>query len=332
MAEIVSSERRRFVLLDANLVVGYYLPESLSSVSARPHIKNIIDAVRNGGVPEIFLYIPDPCIPEVFAVFAKYFFATWDRQVKKNLSKKLKKADYEAMLSKFQKDLHNGKLLNQVELNPYHILATHLISPVDANYEYYRNRHNQKVKRNKKMMGATDHTIIAMGINLSRIHGRGNFTVLTADHRLADILTRAISVRRNKAEKLGLLETAKELGLEYGKDIYPHVINLAKTTRKELRGFFGMWPLPTKPIIKKPMLRLHAADCQLLADLREKSGIGRDSLPYTDTFESICREFECIKGQAVDRHVAWMAIGRVEKKGKTKNAKHRKHAKQKTFF
>ncbi len=309
---------RRFVLLDANLVAGYYLPESLSFVSARPRIKNIMDAVRNKGAPEVFLYIPVNCIPEVFAVFDRYFFATWDRQVKKNLSKKLKKDDYESIINRFRNDLHNGKLLNQVDLNPYHILATRLISPVDANYEYYRNRRNRRIKKNKKMMGAADHSIIGMGINLSKIHGRCNFSILTADHRLADILTKATSVRPNTARKLRLLEIAKELGLEYKKDIYPRVINLAKTTKGELKEFLGIWPLSTEPIVRKPLLKLSSEDCQLLAQLRQQSGIGRDSLPYTKTFELICREFERIKGQLVDRNAAWMAIGRIEKKGKKK--------------
>ena len=317
MTKTISTVHRRFVLLDANIVAGYYLPESLSQVGARAHIKNLIDAVRNGGATEILLYIPSICVPEVFAVFARYFFAVWDKQVKKNLLKKLKKDDYESIISQFRNDLHNGKLLNQVDLNPYHILATRLISPVDANYEYYRNRKNQKVKKNKKMMGAADHSIIGMGINLSKIHGKDKFSILTADHRLADILTRATSVPRNTAEKLGLFEAAKKLGLEYGKNIYPQVINLAKTTKNELKEFFGAWPLPLKPIIKKPILKkLSASDCKLLAELRKKSGTGRDSLPYTKAFESICHEFESTRGQAVDQHAAWMAIGRFEKKGK----------------
>ena len=332
MLKATLTNHTHFLLLDANLVAGYYLPESLSSVSARPLIKNIIYAVKNGGAPEIFLYIPNLCVPEVLAVFAKYFFATWDRQVKKNLPKKLKKADYESILSQFRNDLHNGKLLNQVELNQYHILATHLISSVDANYQYYRKRTNKKVKRNKKMMGAADHTVIGMGINLSRIHGRDNFAILTADHRLADILIRATSVRTNTAKKLGLLETASELGLAYGKDIYPRVINIAKTTKKELKEFFGVWPLPTKAIIKKPLVWLSSDDCQLLAELRKESGVGRDSLPYTDTFESICREFERVKGQAVDRNAAWKAIGRIEKQPKRNRKNGTIRFKQESFF
>ena len=259
---------------------------------------------------------PNFCIPEVLAVFAKYVFATWDSQVKKRFPKKLKKTDYDELIKRFLDDLKNGSILNEVHLSSHHILATNLISRVDANYEYYRNRHNVKVRRHKKMMSAADHSIIGMGIHLSRIHGKDNFGILTADHRLADILIRATSVRLNTANKLGLLETARDLGLEYGKEIYPRVINLAKTTKKELRDFFGTWPLHLKPL---PVLKkLSISDCQLLSQLRKKSGVGRDSLPYTKTFESICQEFELIKGQVVDRNTAWKAIGRAEKQPKKK--------------
>jgi len=328
----VPTNHDRFVLLDANLVAGYYLPESLSLVSARPYIKTLIDSVRNEGAPEILLYIPELCIPEVFAVFAKYRFATWDRSVQRNLSMNLKKSGYEAILNLFQNDIRNNSFLNRVELNNYHILATHLISRVDANFEYYRRRQTRKATRPKRMMGAADHSIIGIGINLAKIHGRENFAICTTDHRFADILNRATSVRLNTAKKLGLLETAKELGLEYNKHIYPRVINFAKTTKKELQSFFRAWPLSTQPTIRKPLVKLSSTDCELFVELRKKSGVGRDSLPYTDTFESICREFEVIRGQAVNRNAAWMAIGRIEKKGRRKKKQKSSTKEQGAFF
>ena len=311
----------RFVLLDANIVAGYYLPESLQSVNAKKRVNNIIEAVRKGGAPEILLFIPRLCIPEVFAVFAKHYFARWDKTVQKRLPRRLTQNQYERILKKFRSDLHNAAVLREVELARYHILATDLISPIDANYQHYRHRSNARIKRVKKMMGAADHTIIGMGIGLSQIHGRENFAILTADHRLADILTRACSVKRATAQRLGLVKTAGSLGLDCGKDIYPHVLHLSKATQKELREFFGVWPLPQKPISEKLITKISLRDSQLLAKLRKQSGVGRDSLPYTKKFEMICREFEKIKGQAVDRNAAWLAIGRIEKKGKSKKIK-----------
>jgi hypothetical protein len=311
----------RFVLLDANIVAGYYLPESLQSVNAKKRVNNIIEAVRKGGAPEILLFIPRLCIPEVFAVFAKHYFARWDKTVQKRLPRRLTQNQYERILKKFRNDLRNADLLREVELSRHHILATDLISPIDANYQHYRNRGNARKNRAKRMMGAADHTIIGMGIGLSRIHGREKFAILTADHRLADILTRACSVRRSTAERLGLVKTAGRLGLDWGKDVYPRVLHLTKAKQKELRDFFGVWPLSEKPISKKPLTSISLPDCELLAKLRRQSGVGRDSLPYTKKFEMICREFEKMKGQAVDRNVAWKAIGRIEKKGKSKKIK-----------
>ena len=69
------TKHAKFVLIDANLVAGYYLPESLRSLKARKKIQIIINAVRNTAYPELCLFIPNICISEVFGVFAKYYFA-----------------------------------------------------------------------------------------------------------------------------------------------------------------------------------------------------------------------------------------------------------------
>jgi hypothetical protein len=314
MVESRSSNHTKFVLLDANIVAGYYLPESLDWIRAKDRITNIIDAVRKHGAPEICIYIPEPCIAEVRAVFDRYRFATWDRKVRKKLPHRIDGKRYEKIQNQFMADLHTGPLLQSVPLNMYHISAAKLISSVDANYEYYRHRKNSK-KMQKKMMGAADHTIIGIGIYLSRIHRRDNFAILTADHRLADILTRAISISRRAIKKLGLDNSAQELGIEFKPHIYPRVINLAKASKKELQDFFGLWPLPVKPVVKESITKLNLKDCRILAKLRQKSRVPRDRLPYTESFEKICREFERIKGQVVDRNTAWSGILRIEKKG-----------------
>jgi hypothetical protein len=319
MVDSTLPNHTKFVLLDANIVAGYYLPESLDWIRAKDRITNIIDAIRKHGAPEICIYIPEPCIAEVLAVFDRYRFATWDRKVIKRLPHRIDGKRYKKIQNQFTDDLHTGPLLQSVPLNMYHILAAKLISSVDANYEYYRHRRNSK-KIQKKMMGAADHTIIGIGIYLSRIHGRDNFAILTADHRLADILTRAISISSGTTKKLGLDNLAQKLGMKFKPQIYPRVINLAKASKKELQDFFGLWPLPIKPVIKKPIKALSSSDCKLLVKLRKKSRVPRDRLPYTKSFEKICREFERIKGQIVNRNAAWLGIGRIEKKGaKRKN-------------
>lgn len=64
---------RTYVLLDANVAAGYYLPRSLRSVRARSRIESIIDASRSE-TGDLFLYIPNFCIAEVFGTFMKYAF------------------------------------------------------------------------------------------------------------------------------------------------------------------------------------------------------------------------------------------------------------------
>lgn len=324
MAKAVRTENRKFLLLDANVVAGYYLPEALSSTKARDPIKIIIESVSNLGRPDIFLYIPSLCIPEVFSVFAKYHLATWDNHIKKVLPRGLTKNKYQKIRKQFRDDIRNGALLQPVELTQYHIQATNLISPVDANFEHYRTRSNKKKRRPKKMMGAADHTIIGMGIQLSKIHGRDNFAIVTADNRLADILTKATSVNRNTAKRIGLIETANELDLDYGPNIYPDVINLAKITKGELAAFFQAWPLPASPPTGKPLSKLTLSDAKLLSDLRKKRHIGRDRLPYTQDFEIICHEFERLKGHLVDRHAVWTTLSNYEKNPKKKKKKSKK--------
>jgi len=314
MRRTATTGHTRFLLLDANVVAGYYLPQSLNSPKAQNRVQNIIDAVRNGAAPEVFLFMPTLCIAEVFSVFARYCFAKWDQRVKKNLAGGLHSKAYRAIRRRFRDDLHNGKTLQQVDLNRYHILATDLIAPVDAYYEYYRHR-TGGAKHQKRMMQAADHCIIGMGIHLARMLGRDNFAIVTADHRLADILGRATSVKATTAGKLGLITTARELGLNYGASIYPRVLNLAKAADGDLETFFGVWPLPLRPAAKRTTDVLSDSDQRLLAKLRELSGIPRDQLPYTQAFEDICRDFELRTERRVDRHEAWLAIGRVEKKG-----------------
>jgi len=307
----------RFCLLDANLVAGYYLPESLKSERARHRIKTIIESIRKGACPEVFLYVPNFCIAEIFSVFARYCWATWDGSVKKNLPGGLDQRKYNSICRKFHQDIHNGVVLQQVELNRYHVLATDLINPVDAHYQYHRHHPGGKRYR-KQMMSAADHLIIGMGIHLAKIHSRKNFAILTADHRLANILDRAKSVKPNMAQRLGLVDKAQALGLEYGPDIYPQVFHLGKTRDTDLAEYFGEWPLPQRPMRATKSKELRPADVSLLIKLKKASGVPRDQLPYTEAFEDICEEVERQTGRHIDRHEAWRAIGRVEKRPKRK--------------
>ena len=293
----------RFLLLDANVVAGYYLPESLNSRRARERVPLLFDSVRNGWCPEIFLYIPNLCIAEVFVVFAKYRFAKWHKDVKKNLPSGLSADRYVKLRKDFQSDLHNGKLLQQVELNRYHVFASDLISPVDAHYEHYRG------KKNKRMMQTVDHLIIGMGIQLAKVHGRDNFAIVTSDHRFTKILEKAWAIGKATATELGLIERAQGLGFqEYGKHVYPNVVDLASARNSELEEFLGMWPLPAAAPPPGQNTSLRPDHVRLLLNLLGKKGITSDRLPYSPEFEDILRRFEHQANRPVSRQEAWWAI------------------------
>jgi hypothetical protein len=229
---------RRYALLDANVVAGYFIP---TAVSPKAHKRGtvLVEAVRNRAVDDVVLYIPNVCIPEVFGVFAKYAYGHWNRQVKKTIHG----TRYRTICNCFHEHLRHGAVYHQYELNRYHVLATDLISPVDHRFRISRDR---KSKKNVRPMGATDHLIVAMGMVLSRIHGRENVILLTTDGRMVKAVERAANMNRNTARSMGLPERATSLGYTWGPKMYPQVINLTHAADRQLKDFFGEWPLPTE--------------------------------------------------------------------------------------
>src|SRR5690625_5821185 len=76
-----------YLLLDANVTAGYYLPRSLNSKKAKDRIANIFDSARSGR-SDFFFYLPNFCVAEVFSVFMKHSFGAWNSHVKKKGDRK----------------------------------------------------------------------------------------------------------------------------------------------------------------------------------------------------------------------------------------------------
>ncbi len=295
---------KKFVLLDANLIAGYYLPESLDWKRSRERIKNLFESVMNNSNNDIMLYTPSVCIPEVMSVFSTYRWATWSRKVQKKFPKGISAKRYAGISEKLQGDIQNNFPLRVVPLKDSHLVNAQFIQRIDAYFEHYRGK-----RKNKKMMSAVDHIIISMAIELSEIHSRGKFILLTADKRMADITNRAIAMKNS---------TKKKLGIKMHKYAFPKVCHLSKISVKELQSFFGCWPLPNKAFSGKPLLQFNAEDGKVLSIIRQRLNVTRDKLPYTKEFEILIQEFQKYKGQKVDRNAAWLALLRHEKKGLNK--------------
>ncbi len=229
-----------YILLDTNVVAAYYLPRSMKSIRANERIEIIFDSVRSGTANHFF-YLPNFCVAEVFSVFMKYAFGSWNPHVI-NRGGTIGKRIYKQLVDQFQDDIHNGKFIYHYELSRYHILAINLIAPID---HYFQISRVKGKNRNIVPMGTFDHLIIAMGIHLAHIHGNDKVAIISADDRLIDILAKCKSgINHNTISKLKL-DIAEELtGKRFGSDLFPKYLNLKTANKNMLREVLGEWPLP----------------------------------------------------------------------------------------
>ncbi len=227
-----------YFIVDANIVAGYYLPQSLNTQKERDKVKLIFKYFKKN---KIFVYIPNICIAETFNVFAKYSFGKWNRQIKK--TKPIDTRTYLKIVKKFENDIHNGKFLYHYELNRYHILNSGFISPIDNHYQYSKRKSKKlsKTKNNVKPMGTFDHLIISMAMELVHIHGKENVCLISLDSRLTNILKICNKgIPKNIIEKLKLKNIASRVrGKEFSKNIFPNCLNLKTCSKDDLDKYFN---------------------------------------------------------------------------------------------
>jgi hypothetical protein len=187
--------------------------------------------------------IPSFCIGETFAVFEKYRWgATWNTHVGNS---KLTPAKFRQARTAFHGAIHNGTRLLQVELNRYHILCLDLIAPINAAYKIKRDRKPKGAKKAKRKnvtpASTYDLLLIAIGIWMQKQLGAEHFVIATGDERVALVLKRARSASIGLAMRRHLSTVAQQVGLNYGPDIYPKVVDLAHATKTELEVVLPQW-------------------------------------------------------------------------------------------
>jgi hypothetical protein len=228
---------KHFVLIDACVAAAHFAPKSTQSANLRKRST----ALLTGSSPDVQLrfLIPNFCIAEVFSVFEKYRWGrTWNKQVKP--SHALTPKEFAAARTNFGDAIHNGSLMLQAELGRYHILSIDLISPVNAAYQIQRRRGRNK-KINPRPASTYDMLIAAMGIWLQHEYGGEHFTIVTGDERLRLVVDRAKSVKLSHPIKAHLNDVAADLGLKYGPDLYPEVLNLTRANISEIEARFPNW-------------------------------------------------------------------------------------------
>lgn len=225
-----------YVLLDANVTAGYYLPRSLKSIRARKRIENLFNSVRSRASRHFF-YLPNFCVAEVFSVFMKYAFARWNRDVRREGT--IDKRVYKSLVKQFHDDIHNGRLIYHYELSRYHVLGINLVAPLDHYFQRSRG------KKDVVPMGTFDHLIISMGIHLAHIHGHENVVIVSTDDRLTDILSKCKGrIPQSTIKKLKLDSAEVLTGRPFRAESFPQHVNLKKARESDLRAVFSEWPLP----------------------------------------------------------------------------------------
>ncbi len=216
----------KYLLLDANVIIGYYLKRAAKTELACDLARCLIESVREKEL-DAFLYVPNFCIAEVFGAFMKHSFATWNNQVDWPM---LDKREHKTIRNKFQSDIHNAHLFYHLELNRYHILGINLIAPLDHHYQLGKPKKRKK-KSNTKPAGTFDSLIISMGIQLTKIHGPDSVCIVTTDSRLAKLVEKCKTVIPEAIkQKLGLLDASAFTGIPFDSRSFPDVIDLSRAS------------------------------------------------------------------------------------------------------
>jgi hypothetical protein len=309
-----------YCLLDANLLAGYYAPQTLDDKEAANRIRNIIDSVRNGCSPHIKLLVPEICVAEAQTVLSKHANPKWKGTKKRDDPRSIHGKSYKSMESSMREHLHGGKVIESLPLQRYHVLMKHLITPIDHDI-----RKLGKGRKNvTRAMGGTDQLICGMAIWLCRLLGQGRLWVLTGDYRMAWVMNKAHKITDKKAMRLGIKQRAEQdIGFAFSKTIYPRAIYLSRAKVNELRECFGAWPLPTRKRKQLAHPRSpRAQEIEELVQLYKNMGIGRDRLPYTKHITHLTRQFCGRTGLKLDEGEVWShLVARLKRPGGTMRRK-----------
>jgi len=231
---------QKHILIDACVAAAAFAPRTTRSAHLVRRASILLQSPSTQCQPQFL--IPNFCIGETFAVFEKYRWgASWNDHVKKS---HLTPGQFSAARLSFHHAIHNGATLLQVELNRYHVLCLDLISPINAAYRIKRNRKSKNKPLKKKSVTPArtyDLLLVSMGIWLQRQLGPENFVIATGDARLASVVRRAQSANLGRPIRQHLRDVATSLGLTYGPDIYPQVVDLVPTRMKPLKSALPGW-------------------------------------------------------------------------------------------
>jgi len=147
----------------------YYLLDASAFIWAIENLDKIkLNFFVEKAKGEAFLYIPQFCITEVLNVFARFFYR--EKRVENRLYTKWK--------NDFVAATHNRKIVYCYDLHRYHNINTKTIIKLE---------HITPYKKGESSLSSFDILIIAMGMELKKIHSPNEVQLLTRDCRLQRI-------------------------------------------------------------------------------------------------------------------------------------------------
>jgi predicted nucleic acid-binding protein len=226
-------DARKHVLIDANVLVAYLDKKTHRSEKVHKRSQCLLDSVLSHGWPAIQLYVPSICVAETQCVLDRHRYCDWYGS-SKDPAYRLTKKEYVTATKKLDDLLLNRDLI-QIELHRDHVHAASLVSIVNAKYQYNRRRKkkvqgkkNVSKKQIKGPMGAADCIIMGMAIDLALRVGIDDVSVVTADTRLADVVSKCRKLGVETAKNLGLDDVASRIGESWSQELYPCAIHLEK--------------------------------------------------------------------------------------------------------
>jgi hypothetical protein len=145
----------KYYLLDASAIV--YAVEYLDTIRL-----NFFEEKQKG---KAFLYIPQFCVAEVLNTFARLCFR----------DKKINPDQYTTWRGEFINAIHNGRIFYAYDLHRYHNLNADKVYSIE---------HKTPLRGNETPLSTFDILIIAMGMELKKIHHPTEVIILTRDSRL----------------------------------------------------------------------------------------------------------------------------------------------------
>jgi len=250
----VKRDQRKHVLIDANVLAAYIEPKTHRNPKVHELSRDLLSSVLEYEWPIVQLYTPTICIAETQCVLDKHRHCHWHGPAKKR-EYRLTKKEYLDGLSALE-SLIDSRRLMRLDMSHDHLLASSLVSVVNARYQYRRSSGKAKKgkadkSRIKPPMGTADCLIAGMAIDLAIRIGSENVVMFMADKRLYDVIQACSTLSNERARLLGLNELATRLNTKWSKSLYPEAVYLPKASEADLVRAFGGWPLPARKIRTK---------------------------------------------------------------------------------